>query len=154
MTPKYLTIHCSATPATADWGVKEIRRIHVGQNGWSDVGYHLIIKRDGTVENGRPMTRMGAHVKGHNRDNIGVCLIGGVDANGKGENNFTPAQLCKLQSVIFGLCAQYKIPLDNVKGHRDWFPDHNGDGIIDSRDWLKVCPSFDVRAWLASREWD
>jgi N-acetyl-anhydromuramyl-L-alanine amidase AmpD len=37
-----------------------------------------------------------------------------------------------------------------VFGHRDLSPDKNGDGKIDSRDWVKACPSFDVRAWLAS----
>ena len=44
--------------------------------GWDGIGYHKIILRDGTIENGRPEYWMGAHVKGKNNKSLGVCLIG------------------------------------------------------------------------------
>ena len=150
MKPRYITVHCSATPPSMDIGVDEIRRMHT-KKGWSDIGYHTVIKRDGTVEDGRPLVRIGAHVKGHNQDNIGICLIGGVDENNKPQNDFTNAQFDSLRSHISGLCGVYGIKQENIKGHRDWFEDTNGDGIIDSRDWLKECPCFSVQDKL--KEW-
>jgi N-acetylmuramoyl-L-alanine amidase len=55
----------------------EITRWHVEARGWSDIGYHMIIDRDGTRATGRPTFRIGAHVKGHNSNSLGVSLIGG-----------------------------------------------------------------------------
>ena len=51
-----IILHCSATQEGLDIGVDTIRRWHVTGNGWKDVGYHFIIKLDGTVEDGRPLT--------------------------------------------------------------------------------------------------
>ena len=146
---KYITVHCSATPPSMDIGVEEIRKMHLAK-GWSDVGYHEIIRRDGTRESGRPVWRTGAHVKGHNRYNIGISLVGGVDEHGKAETNFTEEQYSALREAINHYVGIYGIPLENIKGHRDWFPDINGDGIIDERDWLKDCPCFSVQDLLES----
>ncbi len=142
-----IVVHCSATRPTLDVGVADIRRWHQEQ-GWRDIGYHDVIRRSGAVEAGRPLGQPGAHTKGHNRDSIGICLVGGVGADGRPENNFTPAQFAALRSQIAMYRGVYG-PLQ-VFGHRDLSPDKNGDGKIDSRDWVKACPSFDVRAWLAS----
>ena len=67
-----IIIHCTATPQ--DWRkgqrtstkVKEVTRWHVEDRGWSDIGYTYLIDRDGTVQDGRPIHRAGAHVKGRN----------------------------------------------------------------------------------------
>lgn len=149
MKPKYITIHCSASyPKTAKHETaSDIRAIHV-KKGWSDIGYHYFIRRDGSVEKGRLDDKQGAHVKGHNKDNLGICLAGGVDDHGKAEANYTDAQYNALYGMLLHICYDYKIKYSDVRGHRDWYPDHNGDGVIDSRDWLKVCPCFDVRAWF------
>lgn len=149
MTIKFLTIHCSATPGSRDIGAKEITSMHV-QRGFRTIGYHHIVRRDGTVELGRPETETGAHVEGFNKDNLGICLVGGVNAAGKPENNYTSAQLVALAKLVARLQAKYGLPDSAIKGHRDWFGDTNKDGRIDSRDWLKDCPCFDVRSWWAS----
>ncbi|WGL32416.1 endolysin [Escherichia phage PGX1] len=70
-------VHCSATKPNMNWGVREIRQSHK-ERGFLDVGYHYIIKRDGTVEEGRDEMAVGSHVKGHNHNSIGVCLVGGI----------------------------------------------------------------------------
>lgn len=148
---KYITVHCSATPPSAvSIGVEEIREMHL-KRGFSDIGYHLVINRNGKLEVGRSLSIMGAHVKGHNENNVGVCLVGGVDENGKPENNFTEDQFTELRRTINNLTVRFRIVEQNILGHRDWYTDCNGDGIVDSRDWLKVCPSFDVREKL--KEW-
>lgn len=146
MTPRMITIHCSATQAKADIGAKEIRKWHKDKGG-SDIGYHAVIRRDGTIEPGRPENQVGAHVAGHNTDNLGVCLVGGINAQGKAENNFTPAQMASLRKLVRDWMRKYNISQDKLFGHRDWSPDKNGDGKITPNEFMKDCPCFDVKDW-------
>ena len=150
MIPKMITVHCSATQATSDIGAAEIRKWHKDK-GWSDIGYHAVIRRNGTVEAGRPEWKVGAHVAGHNTDNLGVCLVGGINSQGKAENNFTPEQMAALRQVLQGWMKKYSIPAVKVMGHRDWSPDKNGDGKITPNEFMKDCPCFDVRSWAAEQ---
>lgn len=133
-TTDYIVIHCAATRAAMDVGVKEIRQWHK-QRGWSDIGYHFVIRRNGKIERGRAENQVGAHVANHNHNTIGVCLVGGL-GEGKGwppENNFTEAQWAALRTLCVSLIGRY--PGATILGHRD-FP-YVG----------KACPSFDARAW-------
>lgn len=138
----FIAIHCSATPATSDIGAAEIRRWH-RQRGFRDIGYHYVIKRDGTVEPGRSPSIPGAHERKINRCSLAICLVGGSPAvdtpefrKGLGENNYTPAQWSALETLVKQLKAKH--PDAEVIGHRD-VP-----GVA------KACPSFDVRPWWAS----
>lgn len=130
---KYIVVHCSATPADMDIGVVEIDRWHK-QNGWAGIGYHYVIRRDGTLEVGRLLDKPGAHAAGFNSQSIGICLVGGIDDEGQPQDNFTAIQKAVLRSRLNWLKAgDYKHAA--VIGHRD-LPDVN-----------KACPSFDVRTW-------
>lgn len=144
---RYLVVHCSATPPSRDIGAAEIRQWHRKQN-WRDIGYHFVIRRDGTVETGRPVHEPGAHVSGHNHHSVGVCLVGGVDARMQPEDNFTPAQKASLLRLLRELQRDY--PDAEVLGHRDLSPDRNRDGKVTKNEWVKACPSFDVRPWWAA----
>ena len=131
---KFIAIHCSATRPSQNIGAAEIRRWHRAK-GWVDIGYHFVIKRDGTVEKGRPQDVTGAHVEGFNSVSLGICMVGGVterDIN-KAENNFTEAQWASLKALVADLKKAY--PTAIVQGHRD-FPKV-----------AKACPSFDAKAW-------
>jgi len=75
MTIQKLIIHCADTPPNMDVGAEEIRRWHVEGNGWSDIGYHYVIRRCGLIETGRDESTPGAHVRGHNTGSIGVCMV-------------------------------------------------------------------------------
>lgn len=148
---RYIVIHCSATPPDMDIGLAEIDRWHRAK-GYFKVGYHLIIRRDGTVEAGRSIDEPGAHAAElYNSVSIGICLVGGVarapDADGKTdadgprwdlvpENNFTPAQFVALKALVGGL--KHRHTKAEVLGHRD-LP-----GV------KKACPSFSVRDWWVS----
>ena len=77
-----IIIHCAATKKSMDIGYKEIREWHVDQNGWDDVGYHYIIRRNGKLEKGRPEEYSGAHAPSHNSRSIGICLVGGMAKDG------------------------------------------------------------------------
>lgn len=151
MKPKYITIHCSATRPKHNFSVVQLRDLHVNKNGWSDIGYHFYITTDGRLHPCRSLERNGAHVKGHNGDNIGVCLEGGLNNDsGKPSDTYTNGQMVALKDIVGYLQSSFAISDENVKGHRDWYGDSNGDGVIDSRDWLKECPCFDVKKWIGS----
>lgn len=137
----FIAVHCAATRPSQDLDVADIRRMHL-QRGFLDVGYHFVIKRDGTVQEGRPLNRQGAHVSRYNHLSIGICLVGGVsekDVNVP-EDNFTDAQFDALHALLARLSKEY--PHAVIQGHRD-FP-----GV------RKACPSFDVRDWLRRRPLD
>ncbi|HEX8545119.1 MAG TPA: N-acetylmuramoyl-L-alanine amidase [Pseudomonas sp.] len=140
-----IVVHCSATKASADIGVRDITQWHI-QRGFDTVGYHYVIRRNGELETGRPESAIGAHVRGHNSNSIGICLAGGVDANNKPENNFTPAQFVSLEALLRRLKERY--PQARILGHRDLSPDKNSDGKITPNEFIKACPSFDVAQWL------
>lgn len=129
-----IVVHCAATPPSADIGRKEIDRWH-RTRGFLCIGYHYVIRRDGTVEEGRPEEQIGAHAEGFNKDSIAICLVGGVAADCKTpEANFTPAQFASLKLRLSEFAKKY--PQAEVLGHRD-LPRV-----------AKACPSFDVREWL------
>lgn len=65
---------------SVDWNAPftdaaSITKFHVEHHGWSDNGYHWIIREDGAIEAGRPESVCGAHCKGHNKNSLGICLI-------------------------------------------------------------------------------
>jgi len=148
---EYIVVHCSATREGQPYDVEDIRDMHVRGRGWSDVGYHFIIKLDGTVQKGRDLDVMGAHVKGYNSKSIGICYIGGLDSEGKPKDTRTPAQ----KEAMLKLLQVLKVALPNAEilGHRDLSPDLDGDGEVEQREWTKSCPSFDVRLWLRNPDW-
>lgn len=114
------------------------------------LGYHFVIDVDGTVETGRAEGEVGAHVKGHNVGSIGICLVGGIMADGKNHGEYTEKQWQALHRLLRKLEAKY--PEADICGHRDLSPDLNGDGRIDRSEWLKDCPCFDVWSWLDSEQ--
>ena len=123
-----IIVHCSATPEGKDYTVNDIRRWHK-QQGWSDIGYHYVIYRNGHIEPGRDIDISGAHCEGHNSNSIGVCYIGGVARNGKtAKDTRTLAQKAALLSLLKDLRELY--PGAKIYGHRDFAH--------------KDCPSFDA----------
>ena len=145
-----IIIHCSATRAEQDLRAKDIDRIHK-QRGFSQIGYNFIIDLDGMVEDGRSLSIDGAHcsTKGfsgisYNKHSIGICYIGGLDANGKPADTRTPAQRASLRELVAKLCKEYLII--EVLGHRDASPDLDGSGEVEPKEYIKACPCFDVRS--------
>lgn len=144
---KRIAIHCTATREGQDIDTATIKRWHLGQ-GWNDIGYHFVIRLDGTIERGRPEHIPGSHVRGFNTGSIAIVYVGGLDAQGKGKDTRTPAQNDAMANLVRALLAKY--PGAKVLGHRDHSPDKNGNGIIERHEWLKECPCFDVVSWWSS----
>ena len=128
---EYLVVHCSATKPSMDIGLREIKRWHVDDNGWRDVGYHYIIRRNGEVELGRSNRDTGAHAAGYNHKSISLCMVGGMAEDNSAENNFTAQQWTALLDLVKQIKVDY--PEANVIGHNE---------ISE-----KQCPSFDVQQW-------
>ena len=124
-----IIVHCSATPEGRDVQISEIKRWHVGERNWSDIGYHYVILLDGTVEIGRSMSRNGAHVRGHNKNSVGIAYVGGTDSAGNPKDTRTLAQKHSLQLLLVFLKSVY--PKAGIYGHRDFSS--------------KACPSFDAK---------
>lgn len=125
---KEIIVHCTATPEYRDYTVDDIRQWHKRQ-GWSDIGYHYVVYRDGTVHEGRDVDISGAHCTGHNANSIGVVYVGGVAPDGKTpKDTRTDLQKAALLSLLLDLRKLY--PKAEIHGHRDFAN--------------KACPSFDA----------
>ena len=124
-----IILHCSATREGQDVSVETILKWHLNR-GWSDIGYHYVIYLDGSIHEGRPVNRSGAHTKGYNSKSIGVCYIGGVEKDGKTpKDTRTPEQDTALTNLITALLEMY--PTATLHGHNEFAN--------------KACPSFDVQ---------
>ena len=130
-------IHCSATRPnwmalnTFEEQVAELRRWHMQDRGWRDIGYHRVIGRNGELAIGRSLYEIGAHVAGHNAGTIGICLLGGhgSSATDRFEDHFTPEQAHTLRVYLADLASL--TPLKKISGHNEYA--------------AKACPGFTVR---------
>ena len=120
-------VHCTATPAGRDVTVADVDRWH-RQRGFAGIGYHYLVALDGTVHAGRDVDIAGAHCRGHNRNSIGVCYVGGLDAARRPAATRTPEQRGALRGLLAALKRLY--PGAVVRGHRDFA--------------AKACPCFDA----------
>jgi N-acetylmuramoyl-L-alanine amidase len=138
-----IVVHCTATrPAwwqdrSTEDKVQEVRRWHVEDNGWKDIGYHWLIDRDGTVVKGRDESVTGAHVKNRNSTTIGIALFGGHGSNkdDKFADHFTPEQDAALRQLIAQIERRHTIT--KISGHHEYAN--------------KACPGFRVGDWLAGK---
>ena len=124
-----IIVHCSATREGQDIPVETIKKWHIEGRGWSDIGYHFYIDINGKIQKGRDIAKIGAHCKGQNRNSIGLCYCGGVEADGKTpKDTRTDEQKDALLAVLRTLKAMY--PEAIIHSHNDYAN--------------KACPSFDA----------
>lgn len=139
-----IIVHCTATQPAWMQGqptkakVAEIRKWHVEERGWKDIGYHYLIDRDGTVAEGRPLDQVGAHTQGHNTGSIGISLIGGFgsSADDKFADHFTSQQEFALRKLIGEL--KYRFSITKISGHNEYAN--------------KACPGFRVKQWIGAEQ--
>lgn len=137
-----IVVHCSATPEGRDVTAADINKMHIAR-GFKKIGYHYVVRLDGTVETGRKENEIGAHAKGYNANSIGVCYVGGLASDGKTpKDTRTPAQKSALKKLLHTLKQRY--PDARIVGHRDLSPDTNHNGKVDKWEWIKACPCFDA----------
>lgn len=122
-----IIIHCTATKAGRAVSVAEVTAWHKAR-GFRTIGYHYLIGLDGKVEEGRPLSEIGAHCKGHNAHSIGICYAGGLDEEGRPADTRTAAQRRALKDLVASLKIQF--PGATIHGHREFA--------------AKACPCFDA----------
>lgn len=125
-----IVVHCTATEEGKDCTVDWIRRVHKNK-GYSDIGYHYVIYRDGSLHEGRNINLTGAHAKGFNSNSIGIVYVGGCPKGDthKNKDTRTEAQKSTLLRLLKDLRKMY--PHASIVGHKDL----NATG----------CPSFDAK---------
>ena len=129
-----IVIHCSAVRPDQTSSAKDIDNWHKDR-GFNGIGYHYVIRRDGTIELGRPEWKVGAHCIPYNAHSIGVCYEGGYDIHGEAADTRTAAQKQTMRRLLEELHERY--PRAVIVGHHDLYPP-------------KPCPCFDA----AKEYWD
>jgi len=114
-------VHCSASDVPAHDDVSVMRAWHLA-NGWADVGYSYFIKKDGTVQPGRPLDMQPAAQSEHNPGTIAICL------HGLRRDAFTTAQF----TALVNLCRIINRAYDGALKFR---------GHVEVAN--KACPVFD-----------
>jgi N-acetyl-anhydromuramyl-L-alanine amidase AmpD len=117
-TTDLIVIHHTGNPYDDDLSAEEIHESHQAL-GWAGIGYHYVIRKDGTIEAGRPEWAIGSHAYGENSHSIGIHLCGNFE-----EAEPTEAQIESCAYLVGYLCDKYGMVCDSdhVKGHRDLMP--------------------------------
>lgn len=151
LTKTEIVIHATDTRpewmenATGQEQVDEIRRWHVKDRGWRDIGYNFIGTRDGNTIGGRDLDddgdfaeETGAHTKGYNKRSIGYALVGGYGgaSDDQFSDHFTAGQDIALRDFIDRMEERFG-PL-KITGHHAYA--------------AKACPCFNVQRWLGISE--
>lgn len=124
--------HCTATPEGRWFDRSDVNAWHK-QRGWAMIGYHFLILIDGTIQVGRPIGMVGAHVQGHNAGTVGIAYVGGLTADGrKAKDTRTAGQIAAAKWLLSALKAKFKIRR-RARGHNEY-------------DKGKACPSFNMAA--------
>lgn len=100
------------TEIDRDVTAEEVHEWHLN-NGWAGIGYHYVIRKDGTIERGRPEEAVGAHAEGHNWHTIGIHVSGTF-------NDHTPTkeQVESLARLVADICNRYELSIAVTCGHQ------------------------------------
>jgi N-acetyl-anhydromuramyl-L-alanine amidase AmpD len=137
-----IVLHCTASSTTAS--VDDIKKYWRDVKGWRNFGYHYLIGRNGERHILSHLSEVTNGVRGYNWDSCHISYIGGRN----GVDNRTPAQKSAMKKLIKELRSPAILGPLPVVGHRDLSPDRDGNGIITSEEYTKLCPSFDTATWL------
>lgn len=137
---KHIVIHCTATPQ--DTTIESMKSYWKDVMKWRNPGYHYIIEKGGKVVQIHDESKVANGVANHNANSIHIAYVGGIDHNGKAVDNRTDEQKRVLISMVMAMRIKY--PNANVLGHRDFSPDTNKNGKIDTWEYIKMCPCFNA----------
>jgi hypothetical protein len=112
---KEIILDCSLTNPDMDWGVDELSAFERDRTGIKATGYHFVVKKDGTIENGRPLYKPGVFCSGRNKHSIGICYIGGIDRQGNFSDTRTDLQKFALVRLISKLLVMYGCSVESIE---------------------------------------
>jgi N-acetylmuramoyl-L-alanine amidase len=110
----YVVIHTAGAPKGVDQSAASIRAYHMQHNGWRDIGYNFVVRKDGLVETGRSLAVTPAHASGFNTRSLGICFTGNGDLS-----DFTLAQYDSGLELVEALQGRFSVPTRCVIGHRE-----------------------------------
>ncbi len=123
-----IVVHHTGNPHDDDLSAEEIHYSHLSQ-GWAGIGYHYVIRKDGTIEEGRPEWAIGSHAYMHNSHTLGIHVCGNFESA-----THTQEQIENLAYLVGYLCEKHEIACDarHVVGHCDLMPTAcPGDNLYD-----------------------
>ena len=113
-----IVIHHAGFPdGDKDSSAEDIHKFHQEVNGWAGIGYHYVIRKDGTIEQGRKPLAVGAHALHHNKNSVGICVAGNFEVAKPNRE-----QMDSLKLLTAWLCQKYKLnPMRKgvIVGHRN-----------------------------------
>ena len=128
--PKEIILHCAATVEGKSFTAADIEKWHK-KRGFKKIGYHYVIKLDGTIEKGREEKETGAHTVNHNSKSIGIFYIGGLAKDAKTpKDTRTDKQKEAMYQLVDDVMNRYNITLNEIHGHYEFA--------------TKACPSFKI----------
>lgn len=125
-----IIVHSTATPKGMNATAQDIDRWH-RLKGYDCIGYHYVILKNGMIQKGRPIEKIGAHCKGHNAESIGIAYVGGLNEDKQSADTRTEAQRRALVATIKLLLIEFPT-IRKISGHKDYCN--------------TACPSFDATA--------
>ena len=130
---RLLVLHCSDTRPDQDYTIEKLMTSHRARGFGTYPGYHLYVRRDGSLFYCRPVSERGCHVKGYNAISLGICYEGGHSCSPeyKHEDNRTAEQMVVLDELFTLLHDIY--PDARIVGHCELNP-------------CKACPCLDPPA--------
>lgn len=140
---KYIVVHCTGTKPDASI---EGMKAHWKTLGWKKPGYHLVIRKNGSIVRLTENNSIANGVKGYNTNSLHVAYIGGINRYRRPGCTLTEDQEKSLATVLSQWSKKY--PDAKIVGHRDLSPDADGDGVIEECEWVKQCPCFNVQDLL------
>lgn len=141
----YIVVHC--TDSRDDATIVSLIA-HWRSLGWKAPGYHYVVTRDGRLYSLASEDEVVNGVKGYNQNSIHIAYMGGRKHDGAESCTLNNKQQVTLYRELLNLQARY--PQAKIVGHRDLSPDLDGNGVIESKEWVKRCPLFDVKTFVKS----
>ena len=128
-----------------DASAEQIDEWHKNQD-WVGIGYHAVIRKNGTIERGRPEWAVGSHAYGENWHTLGIHLSGAMD-----KVQPTKAQIESCAHLVAYYCEKYNIPIDreHIVGHREVNDDTSCPG---ENLYAKMDEIVSKAAWYAAQD--
>lgn len=136
----FLVVHHTDTFENSNYTVFDANRDHKAR-GWPEVGYHFLILRDGRLQVGRSIDKIGTHTRGKNTNSVGIALVGGrvghssQKSKTRSSSTFTPEQWKTFDSFIRSFALIF--PRASYFGHRDLDPGRRSDPEFDVKEYVK-----------------
>ena len=142
---KFIVIHCTA----GHGDLASVKRFWKDTLKWKTGGYHKFVDYDGSVTDLYGLETVTNGVKGFNNHSVNIAYRGGINrSSGKAEDTRTELQKAGILNAINAILTELKktqsVAGIKIQGHRDFSPDKNGNGVIESWERIKECPCFDA----------